>query len=322
MFMYLLFFVFLNIILIIFNKKIALKLNIYDLNTKNKISLLGGFFLILNIIVYYFCIYLMSSQELQSIIYNLSTFFLIIFFFLIGYYDDKFKLSPAFRLLLIIFALTIFFLNTNYSIEFLTFSFNSHTNFFFYNKFISIAFTIFCILAFLNALNFFDGINLQVILYALIILLYLLYIKPHNLIIIITISLIFFSYLNFKNLSFLGDSGVYVLSIIIYLFVIDYHNHGIMFADQIIFLFLIPGLDMIRLFFERIFKNKNPLIGDKNHIHHLIKKKIKNFVSLCILVLSAMPILLYHSQISKIIAILIAISLYLILVFILKNNEN
>jgi UDP-GlcNAc:undecaprenyl-phosphate GlcNAc-1-phosphate transferase len=37
---------------------------------------------------------------------------------------------------------------------------------------------------------------------------------------------------------------------------------------------MIPGLDFIRIFFERLIRGKHPFLGDKNHIHHLLLKKI------------------------------------------------
>ena len=37
---------------------------------------------------------------------------------------------------------------------------------------------------------------------------------------------------------------------------------------------MIPGLDMFRLFLERIFNKKNPFSPDNKHLHHYL---IKNF---------------------------------------------
>ena len=35
---------------------------------------------------------------------------------------------------------------------------------------------------------------------------------------------------------------------------------------------MLPGIDMLRLFLERILK-KNPFKGDRNHLHHLFYLK-------------------------------------------------
>ena len=36
---------------------------------------------------------------------------------------------------------------------------------------------------------------------------------------------------------------------------------------------MVPGLDLIRLFFERIKKGKHPFSSDARHFHHLLLKK-------------------------------------------------
>ena len=69
-------------------------------------------------------------------------------------------------------------------------------------------FSVFCFLVFLNAFNMFDGINLQSSSYSIFIFLCILFFYIYNLFIkILLISLISFSYLNYKNKAFLGDSG-------------------------------------------------------------------------------------------------------------------
>ena len=40
---------------------------------------------------------------------------------------------------------------------------------------------------------------------------------------------------------------------------------------------IVPGLDMVRLFIQRLI-SKNPLYGDRQHIHHLISKRFKNTI--------------------------------------------
>jgi hypothetical protein len=46
------------------------------------------------------------------------------------------------------------------------------------------------------------------------------------------------------------------------------------FADDIILLMLIPGIDMTRMMFERIAVGRNPFMGDLFHIHHVLNKKL------------------------------------------------
>ena len=103
----------------------------------------------------------------------------------------------------------------------------------------------------------FDGINLQSSFYSLFIFFNFIFFINSLLINIIVISLIFFSYLNFKNKTFLGDSGSLLLAFIISYFFINLYNLDyINYADKICIFMLIPGLDLIRLFVIRIFNKK------------------------------------------------------------------
>ncbi len=67
---------------------------------------------------------------------------------------------------------------------------------------------------------------------------------------VLIISLIAYSYLNYKNKSFLGDSGSLLISFIIgYLFIKLYNFKYINFTDEVVIYMLIPGIDLIRVFF-------------------------------------------------------------------------
>ena len=59
--------------------------------------------------------------------------------------------------------------------------------------------------------------------------------------------------LNFKNLLFLGDSGIYLLTIILSISLIYEYNvqKNIIYADEIFFLLLFPGVDLLRLTITR-----------------------------------------------------------------------
>ena len=87
-------------------------------------------------------------------------------FFLIGIYDDKYNLSANKKLFLNFFIiLFIILLDDSLVIKKLNFSFFDNP---IYLKSFSHLFTVLCILLFLNALNMFDGINLQAAFYCLI----------------------------------------------------------------------------------------------------------------------------------------------------------
>jgi UDP-GlcNAc:undecaprenyl-phosphate GlcNAc-1-phosphate transferase len=87
-------------------------------------------------------------------------------------------------------------------------------------------------------------------------------------------------YLNFKNKIFLGDSGTLFLGFVIsYYAIMIYEKNNLFNVEDIFLMMMIPGIDMFRLFLFRIFKNKNPFIGDNLHLHHLILNKFDQKIS-------------------------------------------
>ena len=163
----------------------------------------------------------------------------------------------------------------------------------------------------------FDGINLQSSFYSLIIFLSIsfLYINLFfvNMMIIV---LIFFSYLNFINKSFLGDSGTLLLSFIIsYIFIKSYNQDLIKYADQIVLFMIIPGLDLMRLFILRIFNKKSPLSADRKHLHHILIEKYSLTKTLAIIIiLILMPLILSFFHIGFLTIITVIIIAYSIIV--------
>ena len=194
----------------------------------------------------------MRTLQLESIfpfILNCSLLFL-------GLYDDKFDLSANKKLFLNFFIiLFLILLDDTLVIRQLNFTFLENTielrNF-------SHLFTILCVLLFINALNMFDGINMQVATYSIIIFVIFLSKDIYiHLSIILIFSLIIFLVFNFQNKMFLGDSGTHLLAFIISYVIIKSHNIEQSFSPEEIFIILsLPGLDMFRLFLLRIIKGK------------------------------------------------------------------
>jgi UDP-N-acetylmuramyl pentapeptide phosphotransferase/UDP-N-acetylglucosamine-1-phosphate transferase len=152
-------------------------LKVFDLNSKKKISLLGGVFLIANICLAYFLFYLDSVP--YEHFYGINVGLLIFAMFIIGFVDDKIKINPLLRLIITFFLIFFFLYDESYLVQKINFSFVNNNLFLIENKDLSVFFTIFCILSFVNALNFFDGINLQVILYSIACIIYLLLLEFH-----------------------------------------------------------------------------------------------------------------------------------------------
>jgi UDP-GlcNAc:undecaprenyl-phosphate GlcNAc-1-phosphate transferase len=92
--------------------------------------------------------------------------------------------------------------------------------------------------------------------------------------------------------------------------------------DEIFLLMILPGLDMFRLFIQRIYNKKNPFVGDREHIHHYFIKIFGYKLSIFfIIILSVMPILL-NFIISSNYIIIFFIILYSALIFFLKIKIN
>jgi UDP-N-acetylmuramyl pentapeptide phosphotransferase/UDP-N-acetylglucosamine-1-phosphate transferase len=212
-----------------------------------------------------------------------------LFLFILGLLDDKFKINPYLRFVIFLIIFLVITQEQNLRIEYVQLSFlKDAIDLSYFSHF----FTILCFLLFINAFNFFDGINLQSGIYSLILSIIICTIN-NNLFFfyILQIFLIIFLYLNYKNKTFLGDSGTYLLSFIFaYYFIKFYNDRHITYADEIAVLMLIPGLDLFRLFFVRIINKRNPFFPDNNHIHHLLLKKFNylwvNFILFFLIIFS------------------------------------
>ncbi len=272
-----------------FSKSIAKKLNLYD--DKN-IPVIGGVYLIIGYLLNYF----FNENNLEGNLFFIEPLFLIPIFF-VALLDDKFDLNPYFRLIIIVIISSIFIDFENFYIQSLNFKYLGFFNIP-NNTFINLLLPIFCIVVFINAFNFTDGINGLATLLGLSWLLYL-GIKFNFLIdiyFILFLFLIFFLILNFSNKLYLGDSGNYIISLIIGYLLIVLNKKFVfsLYVEEILLMLLIPGLDLVRLFFIRIRNKKNPLKGDKNHLHHYLLRKMSLIKSLAVyLLLVNLPIYIF-----------------------------
>lgn len=328
-------------LILLLSFKIAKFVNLYDypdkIRKKHKEPTLivgGFFFLILFFFLFslYFFVFkdFFINEEVENVIILLITFSII---FLVGYFDDKKNLNPLFKLLIIyfIYIISLYFLSENFSLYRLEF-FSNLTVYLY--KF-SILFTSLCFLILLNASNMADGINsLLSIIYTIWIFFITILLPFESLYFSINIILIFglilFSYLNFKNKCFLGDSGCYILASYLSFTTVYVYNSDLntksyfLNIESIFLLFLLPGLDMIRLFIKRIYENTNPLKGDTNHLHHILNfnygiKKTLIIYSLLII----FPWILYSIFSSLLIYLIFSVLvIYLYLINHKKNEKN
>ena len=280
----------LNLLIIFFSKKLIFYFNVYDLPDKkrkfhkNNVSLFGGTIILIN----FFQLLIFDLFFNEIIFSNLNINFIfsgLVLFYLLGLIDDKKDLNSNLKFFLEIMIISlIMFYDKNILIEKLYFSsFDLTINLGVY----SYIFTALCIVIFLNAINMFDGINLQAGIYSLIVLFTLLsFSTEYMVIIILCISLIAFLYLNYNSKVFLGDSGTYSLGFLIsYLIITSAKDTGYIYlsADKIFILMMLPGLELIRLFFIRLIKKRHPFSSDRNHIQHILTQKFSHNKTILIL---------------------------------------
>lgn len=322
---FLVFFIILIINLVILNNRnnIAKFLNLLDHPNNRKVHsiptpLVGGICLFTTISISTMLIFSDSLIPLNKFIIYLS---LYLIFFTIGLWDDAKNLSPKLRTFIIIISIIILtqfendfvinkliFKSTNREISLENFSF---------------IFTIFCIFALYNALNFIDGYNGSATSIIIFWTLFLLIKNPNLLYLLTIINMIIIFLYNLSGKIFLGNSGTSVLSIFFSLSIInDYNTTNTLYADEILFILLFPGIDMIRVTFERIINKKKIYYADKTHFHHyLIKKKIK-YVWQIVFILTIIPLGLLYLCNNIILTILIFIFVYFLFLFKLRKEIN
>ena len=304
----------------------AKKINVFDSPDckrkihKIKVPAIGGVIFIFNII-FFLLLNFFFSFDINNI--NLEyLIFVLLAIFVLGFYDDKFDLNSNLKLVLFVIIITIyFFLDKNQIIQQLRFStLNENIEL---NNY-SLIFTVLSVVIFINAFNLYDGINGQSGLYSIIIFLFLIYKNQFILLsILVIICLVFFLYNNFKNKIFLGDSGSLTISFLFSILIINYYQKSNIFVcEEIFILMMIPGLDMIRLFIQRILKNRNPLKADNNHLHHLLLKKYSLNITIAInFFLMFIPVLLMILGINHLIIIVSFFWLYLIIIYKLSYKK-
>ena len=124
---------------------------------------------------------------------------------------------------------------------------------------------------------------------------------------------------------FYGDNGIYINSYIIsYFLIIDYkYNPTVnLKSEEILLMFFLPTIEVCRLFFSRVLQLKNPFLGDRNHLHHLLIDKIKNiyivnFILFIFIIVSFSFI--FFKSVYLLEFFLLYTILYILLILVLKN---
>ena len=216
------------------------------------------------------------------------SFFMVAFLFsflVLGIFSDlKSNFSPKLRLLLQFLLLIIFIYLLELKIN--------QTGIFFLEYFIdnnifNLFFSSICIIILINGSNFCDGVNCNVVGYYLIVALAILFMElpkptvfPDIKIIIMVFSV--FYLVNLFQKSFLGDNGVYVITIFMGVYVISFINLNVNVSPLLALnLLWYPAFENLFTIIRRLNANKTIDVADGLHFHTLLLKKIfyisKNF---------------------------------------------
>ena len=266
---------------------------------------------------------------------------LCLLFFFLGFISDLKILSSAnirflIQIILILFSILLLGLEINSTRIQILDTLLEGNNF-------NIFFVSFCIIIIINGTNFLDGINLNVIIYYLIINIILLYLSSeykfsldYESLIFISMSLIILAIFNYKNYLFLGDNGSYLLGFFYSITLIDFYNLNQSISPFFIILLLwYPSFEILFSILRKFVLGRSPLKPDNLHLHHLLfnffKKKFTsnnlnrntggiliNFYNLIIIMLSLRYI--SNSQ-SQIILIILSVIVYLVTYLKLYNQK-
>tara|TARA_B100000787_G_scaffold167710_1_gene154997 strand:+ start:623 stop:1348 length:726 start_codon:yes stop_codon:yes gene_type:complete len=236
-------------------------------------------------------------------------------------YDDKFNIKPNIKLILsVIFLITIIYFDNDILLKYIIAP--PHNTIY---PLLNLSFpvTILCFLLFINALNMFDGINLQCGVYVSIV--FIIFIIEGIFPIFslaMLISLIFFLILNFNGKIFLGDNGVLCLGFILsYIFIHDHNTYFHFSIEEIFLLMYLPGLDLCRVAFFRAINKKHPFSPDRSHIHHYFTTRFSDFYShLLITLLAFVPYALNLWLDIPYIIIISSIIIYSCIIFYFKRH--
>ncbi len=232
-----------------------------------------------------------SFGNLQTIepAYNQDIFIIFIgsiLFFILGVFDDIRNSSPFLRLI-IEFAISSYVWFRGIRIEGISLpSLNGIEINYQLPVFMSLIFTCFFIVGFVNAFNWIDGYDGSAIGIAIIFFLAAFTISNENISLIIAsflgACLAFLPY-NFKPSSIImGDGGAYLLGFVLatisitisYDLDIDFRYTKILVP---IFLLFLPLFDMIKVIIIRILNKKSIFYPDNNHIHFYLESKGYNY---------------------------------------------
>ena len=162
---------------------------------------------------------------------------------------------------------------------------------------IAIPFTIICLVGLQNSINMADGMNGLLIGLALFWTVCLMRYAPDHLqlyLLFMLLGLLILLPYNLRDTLFLGDAGSYSIGATIGILMIYTYNQSdgqLPMLTVALWLF-VPVADCLRVMCTRLLSERSPMLGDKNHLHHRLKRRWDATQSLLIyLALAGVPAL-------------------------------
>jgi UDP-GlcNAc:undecaprenyl-phosphate/decaprenyl-phosphate GlcNAc-1-phosphate transferase len=196
-------------------------------------------------------------------------------FLLLGWYDDRDHVPPGVRLLisaslcgaLVLLQPNLILTEVHLAPDYLV-----------RLGIIAVPFTIICLVGLQNAINMADGMNGLVIGMAAIWTGCLMFYAPDQLQLYLRFMLLGLLILlpfNLRGSLFLGDAGSYSIGATIGLLMIYCFNvaGGRLPMLTVVLWLFVPVADTFRLVFTRLANDRSPMTGDRNHLHHRLKRR-------------------------------------------------
>jgi len=232
--------------------------------TSNNLTPLSGGF----ILIFFFILYLPKET------YDLPIF-LSLFFILGVLADNNFIKSPSSRILIQLIIILALVINSNIRIDDVRIS---YINYLLEFEILNYIFLVFCLLILINGTNFIDGCNTLVLGYYILVTIFLLKlnlftdVEVSNLFILNFLFTLFILYLfNLFGKLFLGDNGVYLISLIFgYLLINIYSKNSHISPYFIVLLLWYPAFENLFSLIRKVVKKISPMLPDTNHFHQLL----------------------------------------------------
>ena len=244
---------------------------------KDQIPLSGGLFIL---------VFFMINYESLG-----SDLFFYLFFFSLGLFADlNVVKSPTHRFICQILFIILFVIYLNISIEDIRINF---VNLYLQNYYFNIFFVSFCFLVLVNGSNFIDGNNGLSIGYFCIIFFNIINLNnneivlfENSLLLSFLIILIIILFFNFSNKLYLGDNGVYLLSVYTgYTLINLFNNNPNISPYFIVNLLWYPAFEILFSMLRKLKLKHSPMKPDTLHLHQLLffyyvkKLKLKKNIS-------------------------------------------